>query len=82
AGLTPFQQKVADRFTSTANLAGLPALALPTGLQNGLPLAVQLMAPAFHEHRLFQVARVLEQQTPPQFPPDYPPLSDSSGTPE
>lgn len=82
AGLTPFQQKVADRFTSTANLAGLPALALPTGLDNGLPLAVQLMAPAFHEYRLFQVARVLEQQTPLQSPPDYPPLSDSNGTPE
>ncbi len=82
AGLTPFQQKVADRFTTTANLAGVPALALPTGLENGLPLAVQVMAPAFHEHRLFQVARVLQRQTPLQFPPDYPPLSDSSGDPE
>ncbi len=81
-GLSPFQQKLADRFTSTANLSGLPALALPMGLENGLPLGMQLMAPAFHEHRLFQVARVLEEELPPPVPPQYPPLWQSHTVPE
>lgn len=75
--LSPFQQKLADRFTSTANLSGLPALALPMGLEDGLPLGMQLLAPAFHEYRLFQVARVLEQEAPPPLPPHYPPLWQS-----
>ncbi|TVQ41215.1 MAG: Asp-tRNA(Asn)/Glu-tRNA(Gln) amidotransferase subunit GatA [Spirochaetaceae bacterium] len=81
AGLSPFQQKLADRFTSTANLAGVPALALPVGVERGLPLALQLLAPAFHEHRLFRAARVLEQYAPPATPPDYPPLWVKAGVP-
>jgi aspartyl-tRNA(Asn)/glutamyl-tRNA(Gln) amidotransferase subunit A len=74
AGLSAFQQKVADRFTTTANLAGVPALSIPVGVEAGLPVAVQVMAPAFHEHRLFGVARILEQEMPLPSPPDYPPL--------
>lgn len=74
AGLTPFQQKVADRFTTTANLAGVPALALPAGVEAGLPVGVQALAPAFHEHRLFAVARTLASKLPLATPPDYPPL--------
>ena len=74
AGLTPFQQKVADRFTTTANLAGVPALALPAGIEAGLPVGVQVLAPAFHEHRLFAVGRALAGALPLTTPPDYPPL--------
>jgi aspartyl-tRNA(Asn)/glutamyl-tRNA(Gln) amidotransferase subunit A len=56
AGLDQFQQKVADKFTATANLAALPALAFPAGLNEGLPFGLQLMGPEFSEHRLIDTA--------------------------
>ena len=62
------QQRLADIFTSLANLIGLPALAIPTGVEGGLPTGVQLMAPAFGEDRLFKVAAELEGDFPIQKP--------------
>ena len=54
--LDSFTQKLADKFTAAANLAGLPALAFPTGNTAGLPVGMQLIAPMFHEERLFHAA--------------------------
>ncbi|MCK5154163.1 MAG: Asp-tRNA(Asn)/Glu-tRNA(Gln) amidotransferase subunit GatA [Spirochaetales bacterium] len=62
--LDPFQQKVADRYTCAANLTGLPALAVPSSVENGLPVGVQFTAPAFEEERLFNIAKVLEEEFP------------------
>lgn len=67
-GMDAFQQKVADRFTSTANLAAVPALTVPSGTENGLPVGMQLMGPAFSEERLFGVARRLSETFPIEFP--------------
>lgn len=67
-GLDPFQQKLADRFTSAANLAALPALSVPTALKEGMPTAVQFMAPAFGEKRLFALARRFAETFPLQIP--------------
>lgn len=64
ADLDPFQQKVADRYTCAANLTGLPALAVPLSIENGLPVGVQFTAPAFEEERLFNIAKVLEEEFP------------------
>ena len=64
-----YKQRLADVFTCLANLAGLPALSLPVGMENGLPTGVQLMAPAFAEDRLFKVARDLQNPFPLQIPP-------------
>ncbi|RLD33031.1 MAG: Asp-tRNA(Asn)/Glu-tRNA(Gln) amidotransferase subunit GatA [Bacteroidetes bacterium] len=64
ADLDPFQQKVADKYTCAANLTGLPALAVPSSIENGLPVGVQFTAPAFREDRLFYIARVLEAEFP------------------
>ncbi len=72
ATLDPFQQKVADRFTSTANLAGLPALSFPVSLEEGIPAGMQIMAPPFAENRLFQLGREMEEEFPAPVPPDYP----------
>lgn len=55
--MTQFQQKLADKFTVTANLAGIPALTFPAGTENGLPVGMQFMAPVFEEGRLFDAAR-------------------------
>lgn len=54
--LTPFMQKLADQYTVTANLAGIPAMSMPVGEEEGLPVGMQLMAPHFHEERLFSAA--------------------------
>ncbi len=57
----PLQMYLADIFTIPANLAGLPAMSIPCGVdKNGLPIGLQLMAPGFEENRIFEVARGLK----------------------
>ncbi len=70
-GMDQFQQKMADRFTCTANLAGLPALAFPTGLENGLPTGMQFLAPPFCEERLFMAAERMRHIFPEIHPEGY-----------
>jgi aspartyl-tRNA(Asn)/glutamyl-tRNA(Gln) amidotransferase subunit A len=67
--LDPFQQKVADKYTCAANLTGLPALAVPSSIENGLPVGVQFTAPAFCEEKLFYIAKALEVDFPAQEAP-------------
>jgi aspartyl-tRNA(Asn)/glutamyl-tRNA(Gln) amidotransferase subunit A len=55
----------ADVFVCAANLAGIPAVSLPIGSANGLPIGGQLMAPAFEEAALLETAHVLEQAVLP-----------------
>jgi aspartyl-tRNA(Asn)/glutamyl-tRNA(Gln) amidotransferase subunit A len=58
-GLAPANQ--AD-FTCLANIAGLPALAIPAGRDaDGMPVGVQIVGPAGSEALLFAVARTLDQ---------------------
>jgi aspartyl-tRNA(Asn)/glutamyl-tRNA(Gln) amidotransferase subunit A len=54
--MTSYQQKLADKFTVTANLTGVPALSFPAGVEDGLPVGMQFTAPAFEEGRLFEAA--------------------------
>lgn len=50
-----------DVYTVPASMAGLPAMTLPAGkTEDGLPLAVQLTAPALQEPLLYRVGRALE----------------------
>ena len=70
-GLTPFAQKAADLFTCCANLAGLPALAFPTGVEGGLPVGVQLVGKAFGEGALLDVAEGYELARPTARPAGY-----------
>jgi aspartyl-tRNA(Asn)/glutamyl-tRNA(Gln) amidotransferase subunit A len=74
--LDAFQQKLADKFTSTANLTGSPALAIPAGTEGGLPVGVQIMAPAFEEARLFEVARRFGEAMPLQRAPKMDPFEE------
>ena len=79
AGLDAFHQKQGDLFTCTANLTGLPALALPSAVHGGLPVGVQLMAPHFREDLLFQVAAPLAARYPAPRPPGYLDLAAGGG---
>jgi len=70
AEMDDYKQRLADVFTTLANLSGLPALSVPIGVENGLPTGVQFMAPAFAEERLFKAARDLQNIFPLQIPPN------------
>ena len=52
-----------DKFTVPVSLAGLPALSMPCGFDNGLPLGVQLIGPAFREDLILGLARDFQLQT-------------------
>ncbi len=58
----PVKMYLNDIFTVTVNMAGLPGIAVPAGLDNkGLPLGLQLIGRPFDEATLFQAANVIEQ---------------------
>ena len=50
-----------DDFTVPMPRAGIPAISIPAGLSEGLPVGFQLASPAFSENRLFDAAYALEQ---------------------
>ncbi len=56
----PLSMYVCDICTIPANLAGLPAISIPCGLSEGLPVGFQLIGPAFSENRILQAAYALE----------------------
>jgi len=56
----PLAMYASDVFTLPASLAGLPAISVPFGTHDALPVGVQLVAPAFEEARLFTAAAALE----------------------
>lgn len=56
----PYEMYLTDAFTVTANLAGLPALSLPIGTVDGLPVGGQLIGPRLSEAMLVRVAGSLE----------------------
>lgn len=57
----PLTMYLADIFTVSANVAGLPAISIPVGKVNNLPVGMQLMAKHFDESLLLQVAHNFEQ---------------------
>lgn len=70
-GLSRFRQKLADKFTASANLAGIPALSFPAAVHDGLPVGMQFLSPPFEEERLFRAAEKLEEVFPSPQPPGY-----------
>ena len=60
----PVQMYLNDVFTVTVNLAGLPGIAVPAGLdKSGLPLGLQLIGRPWEEGALLRTAQVLETAT-------------------
>ncbi len=57
----PYEMYMSDIFTVTANLAGVPAMSVPAGHVDGLPVGAQIIAPHFGEVAMLGVAYALER---------------------
>jgi aspartyl-tRNA(Asn)/glutamyl-tRNA(Gln) amidotransferase subunit A len=57
----PWAMYLSDVLTVPMSLAGIPAISIPGGLADGLPVGVQLAGPAFSENRILGAAHALEQ---------------------
>lgn len=58
----PLAMYLSDVYTISVNLAGLPAISLPSGFtQSGLPIGLQVIGKAFGEEDMFAVAHAFEQ---------------------
>ena len=55
-GDDPIQMYLEDLFTIPANLAGLPALSIPSGMFDGKPIGLQLIGNFLQESKLLQIA--------------------------
>jgi aspartyl-tRNA(Asn)/glutamyl-tRNA(Gln) amidotransferase subunit A len=59
----PVAMYLMDYFTIPMSLAGIPALSVPAGYINDLPVGLQIVAPAFKEGEMLGVAHAYEQAT-------------------
>ena len=60
----PLSMYLADIYTVSANLVGIPGLAVPSGFtSNNLPLGFQLLGPRFGEETLFTLGKMYQDKT-------------------
>lgn len=59
----PVAMYLSDILTVPVNLAGVPAISIPAGFSNGLPVGLQLIANHFDEQTIYQAAYAFEQAT-------------------
>ena len=66
----PLKMYLIDIDTVVANLTGIPAISVPAGFSNGFPIGLQIMANAFQEQTLFDVALLFENSVNIQRSPE------------
>ncbi|HEY3507420.1 MAG TPA: Asp-tRNA(Asn)/Glu-tRNA(Gln) amidotransferase subunit GatA [Actinocatenispora sp.] len=62
----PVAMYLADLYTIPSNLYGGPAISVPCGLSEGLPVGLQIMAPTMADGRMYRVAAALESTQEPR----------------
>lgn len=61
----PLKMYLGDIYTISVNLAGLPGICIPCGLdKKGLPVGLQMIGNCFEEHKILQAAYAYEQSRP------------------
>jgi aspartyl-tRNA(Asn)/glutamyl-tRNA(Gln) amidotransferase subunit A len=66
----PMAMYVNDLCTLPASLAGTPAISVPCGVSDGLPVGLQIMAPALADERCYRVAAAFEAAVPTLVAPE------------
>jgi aspartyl-tRNA(Asn)/glutamyl-tRNA(Gln) amidotransferase subunit A len=57
----PIEMYLADLYSVQANVAGVPAISIPCGVDaKGLPIGIQVMVDDFEESRLFQFSQIIQ----------------------
>ena len=59
----PYQMYLSDVCTLPVNIAGIPAISIPCGLAQGLPVGLQIMGPPLGEEAILRAAHAYEQAT-------------------
>lgn len=59
----PMQMYLSDLCTSPINIAGIPAISIPAGFSQGLPIGMQIISKSFNEETLFRIAYSFQQST-------------------
>ncbi len=59
----PVRMYLVDVYTLPVNMAGLPAMSVPCGFSEGLPVGLQLIGPHLEESRLLNIAHAYQQAT-------------------
>jgi aspartyl-tRNA(Asn)/glutamyl-tRNA(Gln) amidotransferase subunit A len=57
----PLTMYLSDIFTISINLAGLPAISLPCGNVEGLPVGLQIIGKPFEEEKIFEIGNIVEK---------------------
>ncbi len=77
----PLSMYLSDVFTTPASLAGLPAVAVPSGLDSaGLPLSLQVIGRPFEEAMVLRVARAFESASDFACRPSFVAAQPEAGT--
>lgn len=58
----PLAMYLADIYTVSLNLAGLPGMSIPCGYEGKLPIGLQIIAPSFEEDIIFETANFLQKK--------------------
>jgi len=59
----PLQMYLSDVFTIPVNIAGLPAISIPAGFVDGLPVGLQIIGKPFAEETILKIAHAFQQHT-------------------
>jgi aspartyl-tRNA(Asn)/glutamyl-tRNA(Gln) amidotransferase subunit A len=59
----PVQMYLSDVFTIPINIAGVPAITVPGGFADGLPIGLQIIGKPFAEEKILKVAHAYQQAT-------------------
>jgi aspartyl-tRNA(Asn)/glutamyl-tRNA(Gln) amidotransferase subunit A len=59
----PLDMYLSDVFVVAVNLAGIPALSVPCGFSNGLPVGMQIIGPHLSEETLLRIGHLYQSQT-------------------
>jgi len=59
----PLQMYLSDVFTIPVNIAGLPAISIPAGFVDGLPVGLQIIGKPFAEETILKIAHAFQQAT-------------------